>query len=311
MVLLLNVSRSLSVLAVKFRLKRTLRQLLSESLSSEEVANVYNSYDIIGDIAVLRLEQASLPHRRDIAAAVMSIHRNVKTVLAQVGPVQGSFRTRALRHVAGEDKTVTTHLEAACAFRVDVSACYFSPRLSHERMRIAGLVGEGEVVVNMFAGVGCFSILISRHSKASRVYSIDVNPAAVRYMQENVRVNGAYARVIPLLGDAREIIEARLRHVADRVLMPLPEKALEYLPYSLLALKETGGFVHYYDFEHSKSGPEAVEKVKLKVAEKLADSNVVSSVISGRVVRSTGPNWYQVVLDIAVGGRLDKFNKGS
>jgi tRNA (guanine37-N1)-methyltransferase len=292
-------------------LKKTLRQILSTSLSTEEVANVYNSYDIIGDIAILRLSEASVKHCRVIAAAVMSTHRNVKTVLVQLGPVQGSFRTRMLRHVAGEDKTVTTHSEAGCAFRVDVSTCYFSPRLSHERMRIARLVGEGEVVVNMFAGVGCFSLLISKCSKASRLYSIDVNPAALRYMQENVRVNGAYGRVVPMLGDAKEIIEARLHHVADRVLMPLPQKALEYLPYSLLALKETGGFVHLYDFEHSKNGLEAVEKVKLKVAEKLADLDAVSKVLFARVVRSTGPNWYQVVLDIAVGGRLDKFNKGS
>jgi tRNA (guanine37-N1)-methyltransferase len=292
-------------------LRKTLRQILSASLSTEELANVHNSYDVIGDIAILRLREASIIHPRAIARTVMDVHRNVKTVLAQVGPVQGSFRTRMLRHVGGEDKTVTTHFEAGCAFRVDVSSCYFSPRLSHERMRIARLVGDGEVVVNMFAGVGCFSLLISKFSRASRVYSIDINPAAFHYMQENVRLNRAYGRVIPMLGDAKEIIEEKLQHVADRVLMPLPEKALEYLPYSLLALKETGGFVHYYDFEHSENVVDAVEKVKLRVAEKFAGEDVVFNVIFGRVVRSTGPNWYQVVLDIAVSGQLDKFNKGS
>jgi tRNA (guanine37-N1)-methyltransferase len=292
-------------------LTKTLRQILSASLSTEEVLKVYNSYDVIGDIAILRPTEASIKHRRAIARAVMSVHRNVKTVLLQLGPVQGNFRTRMLRHVAGEDKTVTTHFEAGCGFRVDVSSCYFSPRLSYERMRVARLVADGEVVVNMFAGVGCFSLLISKFSRALRVYSIDVNPSAIRYMQENVRMNGAYGRVIPMLGDAKEIIEARLRHVADRVLMPLPEKAAEYLPYSILALKKTGGFVHYYDFEHSKKGVDAVEKVKLKVAEKLADLDLVFNVVFGRAVRSTGPNWYQVALDIAVGGQFDKFNKGS
>jgi tRNA (guanine37-N1)-methyltransferase len=296
---------------VKRRLRNTLRQVLSVSLSAEDVANVYNSYDVIGDIAILRLREASVKHRRAIARAVMSVHRNVKTVVAQLEPVQGIFRTRRLRHVAGEHKTVTTHFESGCALRVDVSSCYFSPRLSHERMRIARLVKNGEVAVNMFAGVGCFSILMSKFSEASRVYSIDVNPAAFHYMQENVRLNGVYGKVIPILGDAKEIIVARLRHIADRVLMPLPEKALEYLPYSLLALKKTGGFVHYYDFEHSKKGLDAVEKVKLKVTERLAELDAVFSVVLGRVVRSTGPNWYQVVLDIAVSGQFDKFNKGS
>jgi tRNA (guanine37-N1)-methyltransferase len=283
-------------------LKKTLRKLLSSTLSSEELSQVCNSYDIIGDIAVLRLTGTSRKHCEAIGKAVMSVHHNVKTVLEQEGPVHGCFRTREFRFVAGVNRAVTAHVEAGCIFSVDVSKCYFSPRLSYERMRVARLVQDGEVVVNMFAGVGCFSLLISKYSNASRVYSIDVNPDAFRYMQENVRMNGAYGRVIPILGDAREIIEARLCRVADRVLMPLPERALEYLPCSLLALKETGGWVHYYDFEHSRRRADVVDKVKRKVAQKLADTRVGFSVPFGRVVRSTGPNWYQVALDIAISG---------
>jgi tRNA (guanine37-N1)-methyltransferase len=167
-------------------------------------------------------------------------------------------------------------------------------------MRVARQVRDGEAVVNMFAGVGCFSLLIAKYSNVARVYSIDVNPAAFKYMQENIRVNRAYGRVIPIFGDAKEVIEARLRHVGHRVLMPLPEKALEYLPCALLALRVSGGWIHYYDFEHSKKGEDAVEKVKLKVAEKLLGSNVTFEIPFGRVVRSTGPNWCQVVLDILV-----------
>lgn len=72
------------------------------------------------------------------------------------------------------------------------------------------------------------------------------------------------------------------------------------MPYALLVLRAPAGWVHYYDFEHSKKGEDVVEKVKLRVAEKLARSNVASEVPFGRVVRSTGPNWYQVALDIAI-----------
>ena len=281
---------------------KSLKELLSGVLSPEEITQIYNSYDIIGDIAIIRLTEVSGRHRGDIAEAVMSVHQNVKTVLAQTSPVRQGFRTRELRCVAGEDKTVTRHVESKCIFYVDVSGCYFSPRLSYERMRVARQVSDGETVVNMFAGVGCFSLLIAKYSHASRVFSIDINPTAFKYMQENVRVNRAYGRVFSILGDAREVIDARLRHVAQRVLMPLPEKALEYLPHALLALKKSRGWIHYYDFEHSKKGEDAVEKVRLKVAEKLADLNVAFEIPFGRVVRSTGPNWCQVVLDILVKG---------
>jgi len=280
-------------------LRRRLRKILSETLPEDELLYVYNSYDIVGDIAILRLTDRSMRYSQIIAETLMHVHRNVKTVLAQTGPVCGDFRVRKLEHIAGENKTVTLHRESGCLFNVDVEKCYFSPRLFYERMRIAKQVGDGEVVVNMFAGVGCFSIVIAKHSNVEKVYSIDVNPAAFQYMQENVRFNRVYGKVVPILGDAKEVIEKRLCHVADRVLMPLPEKALEYLPYALLTLKKAG-LIHYYDFEHALKNENTLEKVKLKVAERLESLGVKFGFLFGRVVRTTGPNWYQVALDIAV-----------
>ncbi len=279
-------------------MKRRLRKILSEILPPEDLANVYNSYDIVGDIAIIRLTGTSRRYGQAIAEAIMSVHSNVKTVLAQISPVYGDFRVRKLEYVAGENKTATVHKEFGCLFTVDVEKCYFSPRLFYERMRIAELVENSEVVVNMFAGTGCFSIIIAKHSNAKKVYSIDVNPAAVRYMQENARVNGVYGKVISMLGDAKEVIEERLCHVASRILMPLPEKALEYLPYALLALKKTKGWIHYYDFEHANKNENPIEKVKLKVAEKLESLDVAFEFPFSRVVRTTGPNWYQIALDI-------------
>jgi tRNA (guanine37-N1)-methyltransferase len=165
-------------------------------------------------------------------------------------------------------------------------------------MRIAKQVKNKEVIVNMFAGVGCFSIIIAKHSDADKVYSIDINPVAIQNLQENVRVNRLYEKVVPILGDAKDIIAERLCHVADRVLMPLPEKALEYLSYASLSLKESGGWIHYYDFEHAKKNENPILKIKMKVAEKLESLGADFQIPFGRVVRATGPNWYQIVLDI-------------
>lgn len=301
--MLLNVSGiSRALWAVGHCLAKNLKDILSRVISPSEAEHISSSYDIVGDIAIIRLTDVSRKYRLNIAEAIMSVHQNVKTVLAQAGAVHGDFRICKFEYVAGEKKTVTTHVESRCAFSVDVSKCYFSPRLAYERMRVAKQVQIGEVVVNMFAGVGCFSLLIARYSNASKVYSIDFNPDAFQFMQKNIRLNGAYGKVIPMFGDAKEVIEARLRHVGDRILMPLPEKAYGYLPYALLALKKAGGWIHYYDFEHSRKGEDPVDKVRLKVAQKLADLHVAFEFPFGRVVRSTGPNWYQVALDIAVEG---------
>jgi tRNA (guanine37-N1)-methyltransferase len=277
---------------------RSLRRKLSEILSAEDLANIYSSYDIVGDIAIIRFSEASKKHSKAIAEAIMNVHKNVKTVLAQTSPVSGDFRLRKLEFIAGENKTCTVHKESGCIFSVNIEECYFSPRLFYERKRITRQVKNREIIVNMFAGVGCFSIIIGKYSDAETIYSIDINPVAIQNMRENVRLNGLYGRVIPILGDAKEIIEKKLSHVSDRVLMPLPEKAYEYLPYALLALKKSGGWIHYYDFEHAWKNENPIEKVNQKVTERLESLNVAFEIPFGRIVRSVGPNWYQIVLDI-------------
>ena len=139
----------------------------------------------------------------------------------------------------------------------------------------------------MFAGVGCFSIIIAKTQSQTKVYSIDVNPTAVQCMEENVKINEVCRQVFPILGDAKDIIQTQLQGVADRVLMPLPEKALEYLPYALSALKKTGGWIHYYDFQHAPGKENPSEKTKLKVAEKLDSLGVSYVFANSRVMRPT------------------------
>jgi tRNA (guanine37-N1)-methyltransferase len=281
-------------------LRKRSRKTLSGALSTEDKGEIYRSFDVVGDIAIIRLPYTSPVNAQTAANAIMSRYRNVKTILLQASPVAGDLRLRRLTHLAGEIKTSTVHREFGCLFSVDVAKCYFSPRLSHERMRIARLIKPGETVVNMFAGVGCFSIVIAKHAKHAKLFSIDINPAAVQFMQENSRLNRVYGKVIPLLGDSKELVNSRLQRVADRVLMPLPEKALEYLPYAVSALKASGGWIHYYGLEHAKKAESPTEKVKLKVAEALDALSLDFEVPFVRVVRSTGPNWFQLAVDVHI-----------
>jgi tRNA (guanine37-N1)-methyltransferase len=267
-------------------------------IPNKELDKIYNSYDIIGDIAVIRLTENLIKYGKIIAEAIMETHKNVKTVLAQTSPVRGDFRLKKLDFIAGEEKTETVHKEFGCILSVDVRKCYFSPRLLHERVRIADHVRNGEIVLNMFAGVGSFSIIIAKRSQTRKIYSIDINPAAFRFMQKNAMANRVYGRIVPLLGDARKIIEERLNNIVDRVLMPLPQKALEYLPYALLALKRKGGWIHCYLSEHAKKDEDPIQNAEREVKKKLKDQGVAFEFDFARVVRTTGPRWYQVVLDI-------------
>jgi tRNA (guanine37-N1)-methyltransferase len=281
-------------------LRKRLKETLTKLFPAEGSVGVYNAFDIIGDISTIKLPRFSTAKAEDIAEAIMNRHRNVKVVFVQISGVAGDFRLRRLRHVAGENRTVTVHKESGCSFAVDVESCYFSPRLLHERMRIARLVQPCEVVVNMFAGVGCFSIIIATHAQAAKVFSIDANPVAVKFMEENIRRNRVYDRVFPLLGDSKAIIETRLQRCADRVLMPLPEKASAYLPYAVSALKTSGGWIHIHAFEHALKTENCAEKAVQKVKETLDVLDVNFEIVHVRPVRSTGPNWFQLVTDVHV-----------
>lgn len=284
-----------------------MRKHLQNHLAATEKGKIYNSYDVIGKIAVIKVPNNDLENAKKAAQAILSIYKNMRSVFVQTSPIVGSLRVRKLMCVAGENNPTTLHKESGCIFKVDVANCYFSPRLSHERSRVAGSVKRGETVVNMFAGVGCFSILIARQVPDAKVYSIDINPSAFNCMEENIKLNQVDSQVFPLLGNSKTII-AQLQGLADRVLMPLPEKALEYLPYALTALKPCGGVIHYYDFEHATKNEQPLKKTKSKVAATLEKLGVNHDFSFSRIVRSIGPNWYQTVLDIRVKSRRANFN---
>jgi tRNA (guanine37-N1)-methyltransferase len=282
-------------------LKGNLKKLLEEKLEFNELKRLYRSYDIIGDIAIIRVPDFLDKKSELIANAIIDTHNGVKSVWKQVGSVTGDYRIRDLEYIIGEKKSETIYKEHGCIYKTDIRETYFSPRLSYERLRIAKLVHPGETVLNMFAGVGCYSIAIANHSKPLKVYSIDINPIAIKYLQENIRLNRREKTVIPLLGDAKNLIEQKLQSVSDRVIMPLPEKAFDYLNSAISSLKPKGGWINYYDFEHAKKNEDPIEKTINKVSKKI---KLITDfeVKFGRIVRPIGPGWYQIVLDINIKG---------
>ncbi len=284
--------------------QRILDQIARNILSVEEAGFLVKSFDVIGDVAILKFPNSLEIKRIKIGKALLKAVPKIKVILQQKSAVSGDFRTRKLEWLAGEKRVETIYREHGCSFKLNLAKVYFSPRLSSERMRIAELVREGEVIVNMFAGVGCFSLIIAKHSQAEKIYSIDINPNAVSFMRENIDLAKVWNRVIPIKGDAKTVIETELKGKADRVLMPLPQKAYEYLDAAVTALKPSGGWVHYYDFTHAEKGEDPVEKVSAKVSGKIGDLTINFNIPFGRIVRSTGPNWYQVALDIRIKSRI-------
>lgn len=272
-------------------LKKALEGVLSEQESSE----LFSAFDQIGEIIIVRIPDSLLPKKKIIGEALLENVHPAKSVFYQATPVEGDFRTRNLEILAGVDSTETEYKEFGCRFKVDVEKAFFSPRLSTERDRIAQMVQDGETVINMFGGVGMFSIVAAKKKKCT-VYNIDLNPYAAKLCEENIKLNKMAGRVISIQGDAAQVVKERLQDMGDRTLMLLPERSDEFLGSAVNATK-SGGIIHYYSHQHADKRQDAVEVSKQHY---LQVAPVQSQVIGGRMVRAVGPRYYQTVVDVRI-----------
>lgn len=273
-------------------------ELLEDKLPPHLLASLPRALDFVGEIAIIELQKEVVQFKDLIGEAILKSNKNVRTVLAKAGAVEGAYRLRDFTVIAGEPKTATIHKEHGCQYYVDLSKAYFSPRLSYEHKRIASLAREGEIIVDLFAGVGPFAILIAKTHLNVKVYAIDVNPDAVEYLKRNVRLNRVEGKVHPILGDARQIVNEKLSGVADRVIMNLPEKASEFIDVACTAIKPNGGVVHFYSFVSSPDSLESVERFLREAVEE--HGRKVVKVLFSRFVRETAPYEWQAVVDAEI-----------
>lgn len=277
---------------------KTLLEVLEGKLPPHLLACLPKAMDIIGDIAVIEIPAELESYRKELGEAILQTQKGIKTVLAKESAINGIYRLRKYSLLAGEPKTATIHKEYGCRYHVDLARAYFSPRLSYEHNRVASMVKENETVIDMFAGVGPFSILIAKRRGKVKVYAVDVNPDAVELLRENIKLNGVMDKVYPIAGDARQIVKEKLRGLADRVIMNLPEKSIEFVDASCLALKPNGGIIHFYSFIKTSESIEALEK-RFREEVNRAGRHV-EAILFSRVVRETAPYKWQVVIDFEI-----------
>ncbi|MDH5481603.1 MAG: class I SAM-dependent methyltransferase family protein [Candidatus Bathyarchaeota archaeon] len=277
---------------------KTFVELLEDKISTHLLASLPRAIDFVGDIAIIEIPPELNAYKIVIGETILKAHKNVRTVLAKAGAVSGTYRTRNFDVIAGEPKTDTIHKEYSCQYYVDLAKAYFSPRLSYEHKRVASLIKEGEAIVDLFAGVGPFAVLIAKTHQNVKIYAVDVNPHALAFLKRNIILNRVEDKVHPILGDARNAVRDKLSRVADRVIMNLPENAIEFVDAACEVLKPKGGTVHYYSFV---STSDSLENVKFRFTETVENmGKKVEKILFSRLVRETAPYQWQVVLDAKI-----------
>lgn len=277
---------------------RNLAETVRTDVPENLLPSVPSSFDMIGDIAIVELPQQLTTFSSVIGEGVMKMNPHVRLVLRKLGEVSGTFRTRKFEAIAGTGNTETVHKEFGCVFHLDVAKVYFNPRLSHERMRVAKQVKQSERVLDMFAGVGPYSILIAKTQRESEVYAVDISPEAFKYLRHNILLNRIADRVVSALGDAAQLAITDLRGTANRVIMNLPSDSSRFLAPAVQALKREGGIIHYYAFVSRDS---SLEQIKKEVQSAIhAQGRTLRSFTFSEIIKEVAPSRVQIALDVLV-----------
>ncbi|MFA5559014.1 MAG: class I SAM-dependent methyltransferase family protein [Methanofastidiosum sp.] len=257
--------------------KSSLREILSKKIPVSYLLKL-RAFDAIGNIALIQLSDDLIPYQNIIGEALLELNPFIKAVFRK-DSIEGEYRVPKLELIAGDHITETIYREFGVRILLDVSQVYFSPRLSEERKRITSLVKKDEIVLDMFCGVGPFSLMISKKSEPKKIYSIDINEMAIYYLKKNIALNKTY-NIVPIHGDSR--IEIRNIESPDRIIMNLPHSSFEFLP-DVFSTYENA-IVHFYAVS------ENINLVKKRITEESEKYDKKIGFLSERTVKSYSPN---------------------
>ena len=285
----------------KMPFKSQLQEKLREKLNESELQLLPQGYQAIGEIVILNLKLELLKHKIDIGKAVLEILPRFKTVCNKTGEIKGEFREPQIEVIAGVNNTVAIVKESGCLFKFDVAKIMFAKGNLNERVRIAKQVKPGEIVVDMFAGIGYFSVPIGKLAKPKKVYSIEKNPISYKYLKENLILN-KITSVQAINGDCRvEVDNLVTRGVnADRIVMGYLPPPMEFVDWALKIVKK--GVIHYECLlnEDSDLRKKEVDEILKKIQEKATKQGKKIKLISENYVKDYRPHVGHCVLDLEV-----------
>jgi len=270
--------------------KRNFKDEIREILNENEKKFLKTSFDVIGNIAILEIEDELISKEKEIAKIIMKHHKNIKTILKKNGIHDGIFRTQKLKFILGENTKETTHKENGIILKLNVEKVYYSPRSSTERKRILEQIKNKENILCLFSGCGPFPITFKKH-KDVNITSIELNPDGIKYQKENMLLNKINFNIIE--GDVNKIIP-KINEKFDRIAMPLPKSAEDFLEITLSKVKKNT-IIHLYDFLHENKIKEKQNLIKNKI-KKIGFECEIKSIKAGQYA----PREFRICHDIKI-----------
>jgi len=270
-----------------------IKKTLSNKISLESLNLIPEKWEKIGDILIIKLNKNLHDHSKIIGETYCEI-LNCKTALNDIGGITGIYREPKIEVIYGSSDTETIHIENGIRYKLDAQKIMFSSGNMDERIRMANISKKKETIVDLFAGVGYFTLPIAVYSKPKKIMSCEINPIAYDYLCKNIALNHVASTVEPLLGDNRKIAP---KNIAERVIMGYFNENEMFLPTAFGCLKNNTGIIHYHDICPDSITPEK----SLKKIKKSADKYKIKiDLLKFKVIKSYAPGISHIVLDIRV-----------
>ncbi len=275
-------------------MKKNLKFILKNKLAKKEIELLPRSFDVVGNILIFSDFPKELEKKEKIIGEeILGQFRNIKTVVKKTRKYSGKFRTPKLKIIAGEKTKETLHKENNVSIKLDVEKVYFSSRLSNERKRISLQVKPKENILVMFSGCGVYPVVISKNSKPKEIYSIEINPIAFEYQEENIKLN-KIKNIKSFEGDVKKIIP-KINKKFDRILMPLPKGGERYLDLALDKIKKNG-LIHFYDFAED----DKYEDIKKNIEKECKNQDKKYKILNIVKCGQFSPRVYRICVDFRV-----------
>lgn len=268
----------------------SIKERLAQTIPRNLIDHLPAKWELLGDVILMKLPD-ELEECETQIAAEYARELKAKAVVKDCG-ISGRCRIPMVKVIFGGD-TETTHTESGVRFKFDVSKIMFSSGNLDERIRMAKVSNPDETVVDMFAGIGYFTVPMAKHSRPKQIYACEINETAHGYLCENIRLNKVQRRVAPLFGDCLVVAP---EGVADRVVMGCLD-GCEYLDKALKVVCRNGGIIHY----HEACPNDLLPARPIERTRRAAESNGREfSLLRYKVVKSYAPGVSHVVLDVRV-----------
>ncbi len=275
------------LLRKKFVPFEEIKEKLRGKIPMEDFEKLPKKWEKLGNVLVIKLK--GIKNKREVAKVYAQV-LNCKAVLEDVGGIKGIERKPVFKLIYGKD-TETIHIENGIKYKFDVSKIMFSSGNIDERIRMANTASKNEIVVDMFAGIGYFTLPMAVYSKA-RVIACEINPIAYKYLQENILLNNVEKLVSTKLGDCRIVAP---RGVADRVIMGYLD-SINFLPYAIDVLKGEG-IIHVHQNCKEEDFPDRlISKIKKIAREK----GKYAEILFYKKIKSYAPRILHCVVDVAI-----------